>query len=359
MTTLATKRSLEDQEGAEVGVKKPRPDTSGLQDIRILIDNPEASIVIGKGGQNVKMVREESSAFVSILKSDHPGSKERILTLKGTPENNAKAAQLITRLLITANNERKQSQAAQGDTETPPPIEEYSLKLLVHKFLAGCIIGKAGAIIKEIQAQAGVKMSISNEPLGGSTEKQVSVTGSADAVYTAVLRIFQQLNENPLREGSSNIPYTPGVQHPPPGAYGAPPAPYGAPRQPAYSPYGAPPPPAPQGYSPYGQIATPYGADSMGMKTEKIVIPSVCAGTVIGKGGSIINEIKSNSGCQISIAAAEPTAPQDRVVSITGTSHGINTAIQLIRQRVEAYTPPGGMDPHAAHHPPPHHHPGY
>ena len=125
-------------------------------------------------------------------------------------------------------------------------------------------------------------------------------------------------------------------------ARGAPPPMYG--QQPGYSPYGPPPTQQPQqGYSPYGQIATPYGADPHGVKTEKIVIPSVCAGTVIGKGGSIIAEIKSQSGCQVSIATAEPTAPQDRVVSITGSSQGINAAIQLIRQRVESYQPPSHM----------------
>lgn len=330
--SIAVKRSLEEETNDPN--KKPRPDTSHLQEIRVLIENPEASIIIGKGGANVKTIRTDSNAFVSILKAENPSAKERVLTLKGIPEHNAKAGELITRLLINANNERKQSQ---GDTETTP-VEEYSIKLLIHKFLAGCIIGKAGTIIKEIQTQTGVKMSISNEPLGASTEKQVTITGTPETVYAALLKVFNQLEENPLREGSSSVPYVPGVQASPyaqpfAGAYGKQPAAYP-------SPYGAPP---AQTYSPYGQIATPYSSDPMAMKTEKIVIPSVCAGTVIGKSGSIIAEIKSQSGCQISIAAAEPTAPQDRVVSITGTAQGINAAIQLIRQRVESYQPPEGM----------------
>ena len=78
-------------------------------------------------------------------------------------------------------------------------------------------------------------------------------------------------------------------------------------------------------------------------KTEKIVIPTVCAGTVIGKGGSIIRDIKLQSSTTITIADPEPTAPQDRIVSISGTGHGIQTAISLIRHRVESYTPPPGL----------------
>jgi polyribonucleotide nucleotidyltransferase len=331
----AVKRNIEDEDTDPN--KKARADPGDLQELRVLIENPEASIIIGKGGANVKMVRTESGAFVSILKTENAGAKERVLTLKGTPENNAKAGQLITTLLINANNERKQSN---GDTENK--VEEYSFRLLIHKFLAGCIIGKAGAIIKEIQTQTGAKISITNDTLGGSTEKQVSVTGTPETVFAALSKITSQLNENPLREGSSSIPYVPGAvvaaPYGAPGGYPAAPA-YGG--KPGYAAPYAP----PQAYSPYGAIATPFGADPHGVKTEKIVIPSVCAGTVIGKSGSIIAEIKSQSACQISIAAAEPTAPQDRVVSITGTQQGINTAIQLIRQRVESYQPPEGVMP--------------
>lgn len=108
MSVPAVKRGLDDEVGSDDPNKKARPDTSHLQEIRILIENPEASVIIGKQGANVKMVRETSSAFVSILKTDNPGAKERVLTLKGPPECNAKAGELIARLLITANNERKQ-----------------------------------------------------------------------------------------------------------------------------------------------------------------------------------------------------------------------------------------------------------
>ena len=181
--SVATKRNLEDEVTMDTN-KKPRPDTSHLQEIRILVDNPEASIIIGKQGGNVKMVRETSGAFVSILKSENPSARERILTLKGTPEANATAAKTIASLLITGQNERKQSQ----DTETSQ-VTEYTQKLLIHKFLAGCIIGKGGAIIKEIQTATGARLSISNEPMPGSTDKQVSVTGNPEALHAAVTRI--------------------------------------------------------------------------------------------------------------------------------------------------------------------------
>jgi len=68
---------------------------------------------------------------------------------------------------------------------------------------------------------------------------------------------------------------------------------------------------------------------------KKIAIPTVCAGAVIGKGGTIINDIKGQSGCQIRIADPDPASPNERVVTVTGSPQGIQTAVYLIRQRVE------------------------
>ena len=180
-----------------------------------------------------------------------------------------------------------------------------------------------------MQSESGARVSLSTESVGVSTEKTVTCTGTVENLHDVLTRILTQIREHPVRPGTTSILYVPGQQLPP----FAPPSPYGLPPQ---SPYGLPP------QSPYGM------PPSMGMaggvtKTEKIVIPTACAGTVIGKGGGIIREIKLQSGTSISVAAPEPTAPADRVVSITGTPQGIQTAMFLIRQRVEAY-----VDPRAA-----------
>jgi heterogeneous nuclear rnp K-like protein 2 len=317
-------------EGTEdAGMKKPRTegDADELQEVRVIVDNYEASVIIGKAGVNVKKIRLDSSAFVSILKTEG-SSKERVMQIKGTVDFNVAALQMIAELLIKNDQERKQ-------TDNPEAVvDTHCFKLLVHQSLAGAIIGRGGAIIKSMQEDTGAKISLSTEPLGGSTEKTVSVTGNIEQSNAAITRILTQIRDNPMRPGTTSNPYVPGQ---PQMSFGA--SPYGAP-----SPYGMP----PQGYgmppqqSPYGmapQMGSPQGAGGA-TKLEKIVIPTICAGTVIGKGGSIIRDIKMQSGTTISVAAPEPTAPNDRVVSISGPPQGIQTAIFLIRQRVESYQPP-------------------
>lgn len=309
----------------EQGMKKARTeDGVELQEIRVLIDNYEASVIIGKAGANVKKIRQDSNAFVSILKTEG-SSKERVMQIKGTVEYNAHALRLIAALLIDNDNERK------ADPEHA--LDQWTLKLLVNKSLAGAIIGKGGEIIRTMQSESGARVSLSTEPVGASTEKTVTVSGNVENLHDVCTRILTQIRDNPVRPGTTSILYIPGQQMP---AFGAPPSPYGMPPQ---SPYGMPP------QSPYGmpQMGGQLGGLGGMTKTEKIVIPTVCAGTVIGKGGSIIREIKAQSGTNISVAAPEPTAPNDRVVSITGAGQGIQTAIFLIRQRVESYQPPNGM----------------
>jgi hypothetical protein len=61
---------------------------------------------------------------------------------------------------------------------------------------------------------------------------------------------------------------------------------------------------------------------------------------VIGKAGSKINEIRAQSATQIRIMEpGQPgasTNPDERLVTITGQPAGINMAIQLLYQRLEA-----------------------
>lgn len=333
---MATKRVMDGENGE--GMKKPRmegEEGDNLMEVRVLIDNLEASVIIGKAGSNVKRIRTESSAFVSILKAEG-NSKERVMTVKGTVEFNVHALRLIAELLIANEAERK---AANGEVAEGEVGNTWQYRLLFNKALAGAIIGRGGEIIRKMQTESGARLSLSTDPIGMSTEKTCTITGTVDQLSDVLMRLLTQIHENPIRAGTQSVLYVPGAPvFAPPGPYGAPPSPYGMPPGPSYG--GMPP-------SPYGMpshMGMPAGAGPPGaQKTEKIVIPTVCAGTVIGKGGTIIRDIKLQSGTNISVANPDPNTPGDRIVSITGSQQGIATAIYMIRQRVESYQPPAGM----------------
>jgi predicted RNA-binding protein YlqC (UPF0109 family) len=296
------------------------------QEIRCLIENSQVGGIIGKGGANVKRVREDSGAFVSILKAEFRNVQERIMVIKGTAAEIAHATHLIAGLLVDAAfaRDKKDDSSAARDPETT-----IAIRYLVHRTAVGAIIGKAGAVIQETQASTNARVQVSNEPLPQSTEKSVMLTGTPLAIRHAAHRILTQLRDNPLRTGTKVYPYVPGQP-----IFAQ--SPYGGLSSSTLTPYAA----RPQ-LPIYGQQASllaPYGVPQA-TSTQKIAIPTVCVGCVIGKGGSVIRDLRVQSGTNISIADPEPTSPNERVVTLTGTPQGIQTAVFLIRQLVEQYQP--------------------
>lgn len=297
------------------------------QELRILIDNNQVGGIIGKGGANVTRVRDQAGIFLSILKAE-TNVTERVMVLKGQYEQLVKGIHMIAELLIEADAKFKKETADLTDGQT-------KLRLLVHRHAVGAVIGKAGAVIKETQQETNARVQVSNEPLPQSTEKTVTISGTPLAIHQATMRVLGQLRENPLRPGTKSYPYVPGV-----GSFPAMASPFGPAGYPQQFPgaFGLPQQPhMPAGYGDFGMAgAAPQAATN----TQKIAIPTICAGCVIGKGGAVIRDLRAQSGTNISIADADATNPNERVVTLTGTPQGIQMAIYLIRQLVEQYQPP-------------------
>jgi rRNA processing protein Krr1/Pno1 len=246
---------------------------------------------------------------------------ERVMVIKGLPSQIHAALSVAVTLL-----------AQNLASKTPEAQPQVTLKLLIHKFLAGCIIGPAGAIMREIQNAFSVRVSVSTEALPGSTEKTCSIIGAPSAICAALERVIDQLTSNPLRAGCSTVLYVPGAPFAVPGPTG-----YGTPAIPGYPPDAMfrPNVPGQRVPPPRG----PFGSQvpSHLQKSEKVIIPDSCSGVVIGKGGAIIKHIKARTDTNISLA--DPDEAHDRVVTISGSPQGIQAAIAMIRERVENYHP--------------------
>ena len=86
-----------------------------------------------------------------------------------------------------------------------------------------------------------------------------------------------------------------------------------------------------------------------GGATQQITVPNDVAGSIIGKGGSTISEIRNMSGASVNISASGPGITE-RMITLSGTPDQITTATYLIQQRVAAEqarqglgAPGGGM----------------
>jgi len=357
-------------------------DESQWLHLRCIISSNEAATIIGKGGDNVALIRRMSGAKCTV--SDYiRGAVERVMTVSGLVDAVAKAFGLIVRTLHAEPNEEAST----------PHSKTYPLRLLIPSILIGSIIGKQGVRIKEIQEASGARLNVSDQCLPLSTERSLVVLGVADAIHIAVFYVGSTLKEQLVERyngpaasayatrqggaagvvpgGMQVVPYVPqqaGGQWGPPeyfqrnqlrrvpgqsiyGAqYGAtsqqipnPAAmPYGAAVSPRQS-YGGPGPAAPNtvyGGVQAGQSQVPAQAGQPNMAgmpgqplTQQIYIPNDMVGAIIGKGGAKINEIRQLSGSVIKINEPQDNS-NERLVTVTGTQECNQMALYMLYQRL-------------------------
>ncbi|KXS14353.1 hypothetical protein M427DRAFT_99716 [Gonapodya prolifera JEL478] len=291
-------------EDADVDVAIP------VLSMRALITTKEAGVIIGKGGKNVVEIRNESGAKVTI--SEHgQGAVERIITITGTLDCVAKAFALVSTKIIEELIESERG-AASGPTVDPSDLKSRhcSVRLLIANSRMGSVIGKQGNKIKEIQEESVARITASEEPMPGSTERVVTISGVIDSIHRAVYFIGKVLQDNQDRPGS-NVPYRPM-------------APVGRPAFPMATPsFGYP-----------GVPLVPAHRGAVPVQVQQIFIPNDMVGSIIGKGGTKINEIRQRSGSQIRIADAQ-AASSERLVTITGSPEANQLALYLLYSRLE------------------------
>ncbi|KAM5258159.1 heterogeneous nuclear ribonucleoprotein K isoform 5-T8 [Lycaon pictus] len=414
------KRPAEDME-EEQAFKRSR-NTDEMVELRILLQSKNAGAVIGKGGKNIKALRTDYNASVSVPDSSGP---ERILSISADIETIGE----ILKKIIPTLEEYQHYKGSDFDCE---------LRLLIHQSLAGGIIGVKGAKIKELRENTQTTIKLFQECCPHSTDRVVLIGGKPDRVVECIKIILDLISESPIKGRAQ--PYDPnfydetydyggftmmfddrrgrpvgfpmrgrgGFDRMPPGRGGRPMPPSRrdyddmSPRRgPPPPPPGRggrggsrarnlplPPPPPPRGgdlmaydrrgrpgdrydgmvgfsadetwdsaidtwspsewqmaYEPqveyHGYYSYAGGRGSYGdlggpIITTQVTIPKDLAGSIIGKGGQRIKQIRHESGASIKID--EPLeGSEDRIITITGTQDQIQNAQYLLQNSVKQY----------------------
>ncbi|KFO76725.1 Heterogeneous nuclear ribonucleoprotein K, partial [Cuculus canorus] len=434
------KRPAEDME-EEQAFKRSR-NTDEMVELRILLQSKNAGAVIGKGGKNIKALRTDYNASVSVPDSSGP---ERILSISADIETIGEILKKIIptleevglltcfpflrlTLLFSLYACDFQYQHYKGSDF------DCELRLLIHQSLAGGIIGVKGAKIKELRENTQTTIKLFQECCPHSTDRVVLIGGKPDRVVECIKIILDLISESPIKGRAQ--PYDPnfydetydyggftmmfddrrgrpvgfpmrgrgGFDRMPPGRGGRPMPPSRrdyddmSPRRgPPPPPPGRggrggsrarnlplPPPPPPRGgdlmsYDRRGRPGDRYDGmvrvqnENMIMKcgysllnvffffllqfeggsgydysyaggrgsygdlggpiiTTQVTIPKDLAGSIIGKGGQRIKQIRHESGASIKID--EPLeGSEDRIITITGTQDQIQNAQYLLQNR--------------------------
>ncbi|XP_047447451.1 heterogeneous nuclear ribonucleoprotein K isoform X2 [Mugil cephalus] len=396
------KRPAEDAD-EQKSFKRSR-NSDEMVELRILLQSKNAGAVIGKGGKNIKALRTDYNASVSVPDSSGP---ERILSISADIET---VGEILLKIIPTLE-EYQQYNGMDFDCE---------LRLLIHQSLAGSIIGVKGAKIKELRENTKTSIKLFQECCPQSTDRVVLVSGKTERVVECIKTMLELIAEAPIKgrtqpydpnfydetydyggftmmfeergggrrlmggfamrpgrssggdRGFDRMPSSRGVRGPMP------------PSRRDYddmSPRRGPPPPHPSrvgrgsGRGRNMPIGHPHRggdrrgrpdrySDNMGgggydnssswdsyqpggrssyndmggpVITTQVTIPKDLAGSIIGKGGQRIKQIRHESGASIKID--EPLeGSEDRIITITGTQDQIQNAQYLLQNSVKQYS---------------------
>ncbi|XP_036366452.1 poly(rC)-binding protein 3 isoform X3 [Octopus bimaculoides] len=337
---MATERKMVQQND-----NSPCPiQTAAILTVRMVMQGKEVGSIIGKKGDNIKKFREESGAKINISDGSCP---ERIVTITGSLESINRAFTMIC---------KKFEEDLQNTPTVPkPPV---TLRLVVPASQCGSLIGKGGSKIKEIRESTGASIQVASEMLPNSTERAVTISGTADAIIQCIQSICSIMLESPPK--GATIPYRPKPVMPPVIFAGGQ----------AYTIQGQVPVPSPEvnklhhqfslgqtvpiipaasqtllpghlslpGVSPVS-FSRPNNAAATvqnSQQTTEMSIPNDLIGCIIGRAGQKINEIRQISGATIKISNAEEGS-SDRKVTITGTPDTIGLAQYLINTSMEMH----------------------
>ncbi|XP_023837433.1 poly(rC)-binding protein 3 isoform X4 [Salvelinus sp. IW2-2015] len=294
--------------------------------IRLLMHGKEVGSIIGKKGETVKKMREESGARINISEGNCP---ERIVTITGPTDAIFKAFAMIA---YKFEEDIINSMSNSPATSKPP----VTLRLVVPASQCGSLIGKGGSKIKEMRESTGAQVQVAGDMLPNSTERAVTISGTPEAIIQCVKQICVVMLESPPK--GATIPYRPKPASTPVIFSGGQ----------AYTIQGQYAIPHPDQLTKLHQLAmqqtpfTPLGQTTPAFpgldtsppaSTHELTIPNDLIGCIIGRQGTKINEIRQMSGAQIKIANAMEGS-SERQITITGTPANISLAQYLINARL-------------------------
>lgn len=198
----------------------------------------------------------------------------------------------------------------------------------------GTIIGRQGVKIKYIQDTSGVRMVAQKEMLPCSTERVVELRGTHEGIEKAVWEIGKCLIDDRDRYVGT-IEYNPAEAET--RSFNA---------TPSYDQYtrtgnGADfseRPHLPRPRTDTQRMGLPQlTEDGKEYKIRNVSIPSDMAGCIIGRAGSKVRELRSESGANISIAkeGGDGTHPSERLISVSGSYEAVEKALMLLYETLE------------------------
>jgi predicted RNA-binding protein YlqC (UPF0109 family) len=146
--------------------------------VRILVPSESVGAIIGKGGQTIRQLTQQTRAKVDVYRGDPMAPttalQEKVITIRGQPENCINACREILKVM-------------KADAESKGKPSDTPLKVLAHNDYIGRIIGKQGNIINTIKKETETSVTVSSiNDMSMNVERVITVKGDLENMIKAL-----------------------------------------------------------------------------------------------------------------------------------------------------------------------------
>eukprot|EP00049_Salpingoeca_infusionum_P003822 m.71205 g.71205 ORF g.71205 m.71205 type:complete len:1114 (-) comp12286_c1_seq2:287-3628(-) len=260
-----------------------------------MVKAEQVGLVIGKGGETIKMLQERSGAHLQMIQEPQY-IHEKPLRISGSREAVARALDEVKRLI---QEKEGFSEPLPGMSKTSGDIvtntehyRSHKIEVKVPRVAVGRVIGRGGETIKEIQMDTGSKIQF--EPETNGDFRTATIAGTREVIERAEKIIMQIIQDAQSSQ---------------------------------------------QGPSSSGGGQEMYGAPSG--PVEQLPVPADRAGLVIGRGGENIKMVQQRTGAKIEQERGSARGA-DKLFYISGTPQQIEAAKAMIMEKINSARPRNG-----------------
>lgn len=267
----------------------------------MLIPADKIGLVIGKGGETIRTVQDQSGLRTCTVVQDTTSAtgQPKPLRMVGSQSAIETAKVLVHNIMNNTQGNTPMLQRG-GHQSSGGPYGGYGTQdgqakgeVIVPRVSAGMIIGKGGEMIKRLAMETGTKIQFKPDANPNSEDRVAVIMGTRDQIYRATERITEIVN----RAIKNNV--TPATG----GSAGV-------------------------------------GSALPGQTVFYLHVPAGKCGLVIGKGGENIKQIERETGATCGLAnASEQKNEDEKVFEIKGTPFQIHHASHLVKIKVGEIAP--------------------
>ncbi|KAL8917428.1 MAG: hypothetical protein Q9172_005849 [Xanthocarpia lactea] len=274
----------------------------------ITIESNLVGLIIGRQGENLRRVENETSTRVQFLTGPESSGPIRQCKISGSQRAREDAKREIARIIADNGKELGKSNlnpigVKSVGTHAPAlRAGEDATQILVPNRTVGLIIGRGGETIRDLQERSGCHVNIVGEEKSVNGFRPVNLIGTPTAAAVARQLIDEIVESDTKNMNAQNANNRDMGRGPP--MFGG-------------------------------------GDDKI---NDNIVVPSEAVGMIIGKGGETIKDMQQTTGCKINVS--QPNGRDiERDIGLVGSRAAIEAAKRAIMDKVHAvvsgpYRPP-------------------